>query len=358
MKKYLIILGLLFFCKPFYGQNIQELILKRQAVYESYLLLKKEYGTPDKKLVLPNNHKNFDEVEILKKDTIKLKSIEDQYISIQKRIYGADNRRNITDEEGVYALTKAKKNELSSAVVAIIPFSNLDTTNKLKYKITASRLKDTQRNGCTTTLCSDIAFGDQLSFVKGSGFILTNKRVLTADHLFNNDYIDKYCVVINYFTDLTEIDPKNVFRIKRVIQKADKDFRKDFKIFEVDRDFPLINKPLKINGDLTIAEPDNVFMIGFPSGLPMKIADSAQVFGLHKEYFFANLDAFSGNSGSPVFHKSGSLEGILVDGGQDYTNSGLSCCTLDSYSKEIENGQKTETILRLQFILQTPSYLK
>ena len=61
-------------------------------------------------------------------------------------------------------------------------------------------------------------------------------------------------------------------------------------------------------------------VIGYPSGLPTKIADQAQVrTNKHRNFFVANLDTFGGNSGSPVINKSsGLVEGILVRGESDY----------------------------------------
>ena len=59
--------------------------------------------------------------------------------------------------------------------------------------------------------------------------------------------------------------------------------------------------------------------MGHPSGLPMKIAGGSKVHALEKHYFVANLDTFTGNSGSPVLNeKTGLVEGILVRGGKDY----------------------------------------
>ena len=45
-------------------------------------------------------------------------------------------------------------------------------------------------------------------------------------------------------------------------------------------------------------------------------------------YFTANVDAFSGNSGSPIINKStGKVEGILIEGGRDYQHNYTDACT-------------------------------
>jgi len=57
-------------------------------------------------------------------------------------------------------------------------------------------------------------------------------------------------------------------------------------------------------------------MIGYPLGTPMKLAKNARVIFNNEEAqsFITNLDAFEGNSGSPVFNEKNEVSGILVNG--------------------------------------------
>jgi hypothetical protein len=74
---------------------------------------------------------------------------------------------------------------------------------------------------------------------------------------------------------------------------------------------------LPIGTDLVVA--------GYPSRLPLKLTDAASVRSNHPtlEHFVANLDTFTGNSGSGVFDQtSGELAGILVRGEVDYVADG------------------------------------
>ena len=61
-------------------------------------------------------------------------------------------------------------------------------------------------------------------------------------------------------------------------------------------------------------------MIGFPSGLPCKVAANAKVSQNTDTFVFTgNLDTYGGNSGSPVFNlTTHEVEGILVRGGEDF----------------------------------------
>ena len=73
-----------------------------------------------------------------------------------------------------------------------------------------------------------------------------------------------------------------------------------------------------------VADDEKVYVLGHPSGLPLKYAPGAQVRGNDDPSFFvANLDTYGGNSGSPVFNeRTGEVEGILVRGETDYLQVG------------------------------------
>ena len=101
----------------------------------------------------------------------------------------------------------------------------------------------------------------------------------------------------------------------------------DYAIIELDREV-LGREPLAFR---TFGKPnkgDELVVIGHPSGMPLKISDNAYISSFTNNIFFtANLDTFTGNSGSPVFSKhlvkrNGKLvpqvEGILVRGDRDY----------------------------------------
>ena len=66
---------------------------------------------------------------------------------------------------------------------------------------------------------------------------------------------------------------------------------------------------------------DPLVVIGHPAGLPLKVADGANVrsIGLSGQHFVANLDTYGGNSGSAVLNGvTGDVEGILVRGEMDF----------------------------------------
>jgi hypothetical protein len=78
--------------------------------------------------------------------------------------------------------------------------------------------------------------------------------------------------------------------------------------------------PLKVSLH-DVAKGQELYMIGHPAGLPAKYADDAVVVDLREDrkLFSADLDAYGGNSGSPVFDKAtGRVVGVLVAGENDF----------------------------------------
>ena len=83
--------------------------------------------------------------------------------------------------------------------------------------------------------------------------------------------------------------------------------------------YPVAHRPLVLSAERPVRH-QRVYMLGHPSGLPMKYAGPASVRRVDaKGHFVAGLDAFGGNSGSPVFDAaSHRVVGILSGGGADY----------------------------------------
>ena len=71
---------------------------------------------------------------------------------------------------------------------------------------------------------------------------------------------------------------------------------------------------------------DGLTLIGHPAGLPLKIASGGKFLSFQENTFRSDLDAYGGNSGSPIFNTRslarGELlvEGILQGGSDDYVD--------------------------------------
>jgi V8-like Glu-specific endopeptidase len=84
--------------------------------------------------------------------------------------------------------------------------------------------------------------------------------------------------------------------------------------------------PLRLRESGKVSVGERLAVIGYPSGLPLKIADDGVVRRLEKHFFVTNLDTYHGNSGSPVLNAAtGVVEGILVRGDEDFVKSSQGC---------------------------------
>lgn len=83
-------------------------------------------------------------------------------------------------------------------------------------------------------------------------------------------------------------------------------------------------RPVKVRSAGKVKNAQALFVIGHPCGLPQKYAPGANVRdNTPAPFFVANLDTYGGNSGSPVFNAgSGTVEGILVRGENDFVTNG------------------------------------
>jgi V8-like Glu-specific endopeptidase len=251
-------------------------------------------------------------------------------------IYGDDNRFEPHYYEDFRFRILAR-----SVAVQIKPTSLMDTTEVDPPVITddivpsAGSKKSREYYLYTEDLasrgiCESERFAKQPSAGLCTGFLVGPNLLATAGHcIMNQDDCDKRVWAFDYKTsekdengEHIKLKDKNIYQCKRIIGRHQNRHFKDFAVIELDR--PVVGrKPLKLNRSIRpIAVGEKVLVIGHPSGLPMKIADSAQVTDLSHNIFYATLDTYGGNSGSPVFNqRTGEVEGILVIGNEDYVLS-------------------------------------
>ena len=111
--------------------------------------------------------------------------------------------------------------------------------------------------------------------------------------------------------------------VKRFLASGSGALGPDYALVQLDR--PAEGRvPLPVERASGLKKGDPVFVIGHPSGLPVKVAGGAAVRDPSPAgYFVANLDTYGGNSGSPVFNgRTGLIEGILVRGENDFVYKG------------------------------------
>jgi V8-like Glu-specific endopeptidase len=236
----------------------------------------------------------------------------------RKIVYGEDNRKEYHEVSETYQ-------KLASSTAAQIDKNYLTKTeenNEIVYLLKADRLTDSFLN-----VCEEQTFAKQTSAGNCSGFLVGPNLLVTAGHCIQsmND-CERFNWVFDYKIDKGETDvnnrvkASNVYTCKKVINQKFTYFgTKDHALIQLDRAVT-DREPLKVRTSGKISDAESVVVMGYPSGLPLKIADGAAVRkndGV--DFFSANLDTFGGNSGSSVFNATtGEVEGILVRGDTDY----------------------------------------
>jgi len=135
---------------------------------------------------------------------------------------------------------------------------------------------------------------------------------------------------------LLKLGRDQVYKCAEIIHSEREKEGADFAIIKLDRSVHGERLGLSFK-QLVVAVGDELTVIGHPSGTPSKVAGGAQVRKVMDQFFLANLDTFSGNSGSPVL-AADSLEvvGILVRGETDYEYSLEESCAKVNLCKNDE----------------------
>ncbi len=259
-------------------------------------------------------------------------------------IYGEDNRVD------AYASKDSALVELSRSTAAMIPSSNIKKnfwTGEVEIK--AKTLKE-------IGVCAKERFANQPTAANCSAFLVSDKHLVTAGHCAKNAKCTTDSFVFDYkMENESQINLKpeaaNIYKCKKVVSHAlDNGTKNDFALIELDR--PVTGRrPLEFRKSGAITKGTKLAVIGYPTGLPVKIADGASVRSVNSVYFVADLDTFGGNSGSAVFNvDTHEVEGILVRGAQDYVKNG-GCNVPNVYSQNGGNGEEVTNITNVKGLL-------
>lgn len=152
-----------------------------------------------------------------------------------------------------------------------------------------------------------------------SSFLVAPNIVITAGHCVHGKSehtLSKMRFVFGFWMESktsTEFNlpSDNVYSVKRIVHyEYNRLTSVDFAVIELDRDVT-VAEPLKVSIE-SAEKGDAVYIIGYPNGLPLKYSPNANVFRSNSKSFVASLDAFQGNSGSPVFNSNGEVTGVYI----------------------------------------------
>lgn len=240
--------------------------------------------------------------------------------SPEKVIYGTDDRID------VYQETDPVRRSWAEAVCALVDSTRITRNADGTYTLNAVAFS---KFGLPA--CEDEPFGSQPTCPYCTGFMVGSDLIVTAGHCLSASRMATVYVVFGYqmldpVTPRLTLQPEQVYRPTAILSTSGTGDQ-DHTLFRVDRPVtapgahPL---PIRRSGALQVGDP--VGVIGYPSGLPLKLAfgPSTYVRDVSNTYYFvANTDTYGGNSGSPIINPVlGIVEGILVRGETDYVSAG------------------------------------
>lgn len=234
-----------------------------------------------------------------------------------KVIYGDDNRLDY------YQVTDSRLQTLSDSTVALIRGTDLT-----KVAGQSNYSYDPTTFGQSFSLCKSEPFTEQPSAAFCSGFLVGKNLIATAGHCIRTasdcsgtKFVFGY-KLSGAGVNPTTVSENEIYSCSKVVHSIVEMAGKDFAIVQLDRDV-VGHEPLTVRRSGALQVGDGITVMGYPSGIPLKIAGGANVRRLETGYFVANLDTYGGNSGSAVFNStSGEVEGILVRGETDFVSQG------------------------------------
>jgi len=172
--------------------------------------------------------------------------------------------------------------------------------------------------GTGNSLCADEPFRDQPSVGTCTGVLVGPDLIATAAHCVACLESSELAVVFGFVmqdaeTPTVTLSPDQVYWVVEVLEYQAGS--PDWGMVRLDR--PVVGvEPLPLRRTGKVADGQAVFMVGYPWGVPRKYATGAIVQENAESTFFqANVDAYRGNSGSPVINlDSMVVEGLLVRG--------------------------------------------
>lgn len=259
-----------------------------------------------------------------------------------------DHRLNIHDIKGPEA---PKIQKLAEAVACMVFDGDIEydpKTNHYKVDPACPTLEDCLKQSYGVShVGSGVRFTQEKQVGYGTAFLIGKRVALTAAHCvcvkkgekfldkINEQKVAKSYLVFSFFApkpgETKDVFPKrDVYRINKVIQHQYSRTNlkwADWALLLLDREvegrvpFSLDFSPLQLGTPL--------YMLGHPTGISQKFTYGATIKEnkeklAHEDYFSCDLDAFGGNSGSPVIREdTHEVIGMLCVGSDDYTTRTL-----------------------------------
>jgi V8-like Glu-specific endopeptidase len=267
-----------------------------------------------------------------------------------KSIYGADDRKD-------YFQVSSEMKGYTDSVVSLWRSARVVDQGS-SYRLQTFTLRDAKG------LCPGQKFAEQNVGAFCSGSLVGEDLIMTAGHCIkseadcaNTKFVFGHRVEAAGKAGVSNVAKDQVYGCSKIVtRKLDEGvLGSDYALIKLDRKVAG-RKPLAINRGGQITKGAKLFVIGHPSGLPVKVAGNSSVRKVNDKYFVADLDTFGGNSGSAVFNASTKkIEGILVRGDEDYSETPAGCTVATTYAQTGGRGEDVTRISELSAFIPRPA---
>jgi hypothetical protein len=194
-----------------------------------------------------------------------------------------------------------KKNTSGTAAVCLK--DNLIDTGKESFML---KVKNYQK---AFNLCDIEPFGAQPVSAGAicTGFLVKEDVIASSAHFVNENNVTDLRIVFGYkmtdpSTPVTKFSKDNIYHGVKILHGAlnAKEKGADWVLVKLDR--AVVGQSPAVLSKDNISIEQAVYVIGFPLGLPMKLARGLYIQdNTHETHFTADLNLYSGSLGSPVF---------------------------------------------------------
>jgi hypothetical protein len=281
-----------------------------------------------------------------------------------KSIYGMDNRLE-------YFEAGEDMQKLADSVVLLWASEDMELDERTgMYFLETMTLREKLSD--RYPLCPGVKFAGQPTGAFGAcgGALVGEDLVMTAGHCVPDDAACEDRKIVFGFaikepggSAPDKVPQRDVYDCKTIVKRSfsrdpewspppGQKMGEDYALIRLDRKVTG-HKPLAINRKQKLAWGEQLFIIGNPQGIPLKVAGGASVRDVTKiGYFLTDLDSFGGNSGSPVFNASTHLiEGILSGGERDFRPTEERCWVMAVYPQNEGRGERVTRVSALEALI-------
>jgi V8-like Glu-specific endopeptidase len=214
--------------------------------------------------------------------------------------------------------------EASHSVALVVDWQNLRVDEGGYRLLTVPLRQDSQ-------VCPEEAFADQPAAPGScSAFLVAADLVATASHCPIQVPCEQRAFVFDFAyqlasnEDVTFVAPDQVYTCQHVLVSQHDDGGDpnspviDYALIQLDR--PVLDRlPLDLDAAHELAQGTALTLLGHPSGLPLKISTGAVTSAVEPHSFICDVDAFAGDSGSPLLDsETGLVAGVFIAGTPDW----------------------------------------